>query len=240
LSSGPDDEAARDTFWNRREMAVRMGDRPPDERLVALLGAHPEVRRILDLGCAGGRNTVFAAERGLDVHAFDAAEAMVALTRERLRPIVGPDEARRRVRLARLEDEEAWRPADDAPFDLVLALGVLQDLTGDAAVRTAIGRIAGALVPGGRVLVANFGPDSRPAGTPLVPVDGAPHVFLGFAHDDRRMTLPGATTLEAWFEAAGLRTDAPTEVRTRPTDEGVRTTINARFRKPLSSGRTPG
>jgi len=240
LSSRPDDEAARDTFWNRREMAVRMGDRPPDERLVALLDARPEVRRILDLGCAGGRNTVLAAQRGLDVHAVDAADEMVALTRERLTPIVGPGEARRRVRLARLEDETAWRPAADAPFDLILALGVLQDLPDELAVRTAIDRIAAAAIPGGSVLVANFGPDSRPAGTPLTPVDGAPHVFLGFAHDDRRMTLPDAATLEAWFEAAGLRTDAPTEVRTRPTDEGVRTTINARFGKPLSSGRTPG
>lgn len=240
MSSRPDGEAARDTFWNRREMAVRMGDRPPDERLVALLDAESDVRRILDVGCAGGRNTVLAAERGLDVHAFDAADEMVTLTRERLAPIVGPDEARRRVRLARLEDEEAWRPATDAPFDLILALGVLQDLPGEVAVRAAIGRIAEALAPGGRVLVANFGPDSRPAGTALVPVGGEPHVFLGFAHDDRRMTLPDAATLGTWFEAAGLRTDAPTEVRRRATDEGVRTTINARFRKPLSSGRTPG
>lgn len=240
MSSRPDGEATRDAFWNRREMAIRMGDRPPDERLGALLDACPEVERVLDVGCAGGRNTVLAAERGLDVHAFDAADAMVTLTRERLEPIVGPEEARRRVRLARLEDEEAWRPADDAPFDLILALGVLQDLPDEAAVRTAIVRTARALRPGGRVLVANFGPDSRPAGTPLVPVDGAPHVYLGFGHDDRRMTLPGAATLASWFEAAGLLSDGPSVVRTRPTDEGVRTTINARFRKPFSSGRTPG
>ncbi len=234
------DDAARNAFWNRREMAVRMGDRPPDERLVALLNAEPDVRRVLDVGCAGGRNTVLAAERGLDVHAFDAADAMVALTRERLEPIVGPDEARRRVRCATLEDEAAWRPASEAPFDLVVALGVLQDLPDEPAVRAAIVRIEKALVPGGRVLVANFGPDSRPAGTPLVPVDGAPHVYLGFAHDGRRMTLPGAATLTAWFEEAGLLADGEREVRTRPTDEGVRTTIAARFRKPLSSGRTPG
>lgn len=240
MSSGADGEAARDAFWNRREMALRMGDRPPDERLVALLDACPDVKRVLDVGCAGGRNTVLAAERGLDVHAFDAADVMVAFTRERLEPIVGPDEARWRVRLARLEDEDAWRPAAEAPFHLIVALGVLQDLPGELAVRTATVRMAEALIPGGRVLVANFGPDSRPAGTPLVPVDAAPHVYLGFAHDDRRMTLPDASTLATWFEAAGLLTDGPSEVRTRPTDEGVRTTITARFRKPLSSGRTPG
>lgn len=219
-------------FWNTPEMAARMGDRPPDDRLLRLLDEDPSIRRVLDAGCAGGRNAAVLAERGLDVHGFDAASAMVDATRARLAPLLGEAEAQRRVRLARAEDPEAWRPDDGGPFDLILALGVLQDLPDAATVRRAIGRAAGALRPGGRVLAANFGPDSRPAGTPLAPVQGAPHVYLGFAREERRMTLPDAATLDAWFEAAGLPPEAPTETARRPTDEGWRITLNARYRKP--------
>jgi hypothetical protein len=82
------------------------------------------------------------------------------------------------------------------------------------------------------VLVANFGPESRPAGRPLAPVDGAPHVYLGFAREERRMTLPDAATLDAWFAQAGLPPELPTEASHRPTERGERVTFNARYRKP--------
>jgi SAM-dependent methyltransferase len=219
-------------FWNTAEMAARMGERPPDERMLRLLDEEPDLRRVLDAGCAGGRNAAVLAERGLDVHAFDAASAMVAATRERLAPLLGEAEAIRRVRLARAEDPDAWRPDDGGPFDLILALGVLQDLPDAATVRRAIGLAADALRPGGRVLVANFGPDSRPSGTPLEPVPGEPHVYLGFAREERRMTLPDAATLDAWFAAAGLPAEVPTTTARRPTEQGERTTFNGRYRKP--------
>ena len=40
----------------------------------------PSRVRVLDLGCAGGRNTVVLAERGFDLEALDASAAMVAKT----------------------------------------------------------------------------------------------------------------------------------------------------------------
>lgn len=216
-------------FWDTPEMAARMGDRPPDRRLAALLEERPAIRRVLDVGCAGGRNAALLARRGLDVHAFDAAPTMVEATRERVAEILGEAEARRRVRLGRLEDPESWRPDGGAPFDLVVALGVLQDLPDETATRRAIRLAAGVLRPGGRVLVANFGPDSRPAGDPLEPVPGHAHVYLGFAKGERRMTLPDVATLDAWFAAEGLEAEAPTEAVRTATERGERVTLNGRY-----------
>ena len=228
--AGEHDRSGADAFWDTPEMAARMGDRPPDRRLAALLDEDRGIRRVLDAGCAGGRNAALLARLGLDVHAFDAAPTMVEATRGRVAAILGEEEARRRVRLGRLEDPASWRPDGGAPFDLVLALGVLQDLPDEAATRRAIRLATCALRPGGRVLVANFGPDSRPAGVPLEPVAGHPHVRLGFAKGERRMTLPDAGTLDAWFAAEGLETEVPTEVVRTATEMGVRVTVNARYR----------
>lgn len=225
---GEDDRVG--AFWDTPEMASRMGDRPPDQRLVALLDEDPGIRRVLDAGCAGGRNAALLAERGLDVHAFDAAPTMVEATRARVAAILGEAEARLRVRLGLLEDPASWRPDGGAPFDLVVALGVLQDLPDEAATRRAIHLAAGTLRPGGRVLVANFGPDSRPAGDPLQPVAGHPHVYLGFAKGERRMTLPDAATLDAWFADEGLEPEVPTQAVRTATERGERVTLNGRYR----------
>jgi SAM-dependent methyltransferase len=222
----------RDVFWDRPEMAARMGDRPADGRMVALLQEHPDVRRVLDVGCAGGRNADWLAERGYDVWAFDAAATMVGATRDRVAAHLGRSEAQRRVRQAEVEDDAAWAPDGRGDFDLILALGVLQDLPDAATFRAALRHLAGALAPGGRVLVANFGPDSRPEGTPLQPIPGEAHAYLGFAKGGRRMTLPDPATLDRWFAEVGLRPEVPTAVAQRPTEAGTRTTINARYRAP--------
>lgn len=222
----------RDVFWDRPEMAEKMGNRPPDERMIALLEGAPTPRRVLDVGCAGGRNAEWLAREGHDLWAFDAAPTMVEATRERVAAHLGADEARRRVRQAEIEDPTAWAPDGRGDFALLLALGVLQDLPDEATFRGAIDRIVAALAPGGRVLVANFGPDSRPDGSDLEPVDGHDHVYLGFAKGGRRMTLPDVTTLDRWFVEAGLTAEERTTVATRSTGEGSRTTLNAHYRKP--------
>jgi SAM-dependent methyltransferase len=220
----------RDVFWDRPEMAARMGDRPADGRMVALLEEDPSVRRVLDVGCAGGRNADWLAARGYDVWAFDAAATMVDATRERVAVHLGRSEAQRRVRRAEVEDDAAWAPDGRGDFDLILVLGVLQDLPDGATFRAALRHLAGALAPDGRVLVANFGPDSRPEGVPLAPIPGEAHAYLGFAKGGRRMTLPDPVTLDAWFAEVGLHPEVPSRVAERPTEHGVRTTINARYR----------
>lgn len=82
----------------------------------------PSDFRVLDLGCAAGRNTRYLAERGIQVEAIDASGPMVAHTRERLAPVLGEQAAMECVQLGVMSD--LGRYADDA-FDLVVALGVM-------------------------------------------------------------------------------------------------------------------
>ncbi|MDR9391282.1 MAG: class I SAM-dependent methyltransferase [Trueperaceae bacterium] len=228
--------ADREAFWDRAEMAERMGGRPPDHRFVALMDEVADPGRILDVGCAGGRNAAFAAERGADVHAFDAAPAMVDATRARLAGL-GVADADARVRRLDLLDlpTTAW-PATLAPFGVVLALGVLQDLPDAASTRAVLARLASWLAPDGTLLLANFGPESRTEGVPLTPVADAEHAYLGFGGEDRRMTLPDAATLDAWAADAGLRPAVATETKRVATDAGHRDTINASYRPAGAAG----
>jgi len=222
----------RDAFWDRPEMAERMGNRPPDHRFVALADRGLDLEPILDVGCAGGRNTAFAAERGLKVIAFDVAATMVAATRARLAPHLGEHLAEERVRQLDLSSlGDVW-PASEGPFGLILALGVLQDLPDAAAFERALQDLFDLCKPGGLVLIANFGADSQPDGVPLRPLEGSPHVYLGFGHGGRPMTMPDPSTLDAWAQAAGFEVDVPTDVRTAETEAGFRTTLNAQYRRP--------
>ncbi|MFN3286573.1 MAG: class I SAM-dependent methyltransferase, partial [bacterium] len=112
-----------DPFWERPEVVQRFASRPPDDRMVALLSGASRATRVLDLGCAAGRNTEWLAREGFDVYACDASEAMVTYTRGRVAPYLGEGEAGRRVLLCSM-DNLAMFEAES--FDLVVALGIYQ------------------------------------------------------------------------------------------------------------------
>ena len=60
-------------FWQKPEQVEAFAARPTDSRLTELLKSYrlPNQIRVLDLGCAGGRNTVILAEQGFDMYAVD-------------------------------------------------------------------------------------------------------------------------------------------------------------------------
>lgn len=231
--------------WDDPDTVAFFRDRAPDHRLVALVedGSLRTGSRVLDLGCAGGRNAGYLTELGFDVLAVDASAAMVATTRSRLAATLGATEAARRVRLGRVE---ALDGLPDAGFDLVLALGVLQHAGGEAAFDAAVATVARVLRPGGAALVAHFAPSSRPGGRRLTRVAAMSHAFVGWGgpEDTARMVLHEPDALDAAFAAHGLTPAEPTqrvERRTGPEDRGtgsdphpawgVRVTVNARYRR---------
>lgn len=222
------DPPTANDFWELPELVERFAARDPDLRLLDLLEAYeaPLATKVLDLGCAGGRNTVVLAERGFDVHAVDRSRAMVARTRARLTSRLGGDQAGARVRVGRMDDLSRF---NDAAFALVLGLGIYHQADSEAAWERAIGETARVLAPGGLLLYASFHPETSPEGEPGTPVPGEPGMYSGFRTG--KVYLIGPEALETRVAVHGLEPAAPTTVARVRTDRGERVTVNALFRR---------
>lgn len=225
-----DEEDALD-FWERPEVVEKFADRAPDDRLRELvrLYAHPTRVRVLDAGCAGGRNTVFLARRGFDVHAVDASTAMVTETRDRLADVLGAAEARDRVRVGRMDDLSAYL---DGSFALVVSLGLLHNAQDWEEWRAAVAESARVLEDDGLLLVSQFGPGTRlwAEGPEPRPVPGEPHLWEHVV-EDRRTTLLEPDELDAGMAEAGLRPESATAVVEREGERGRRRTVKGLYRK---------
>ena len=215
-----------DPFWEDPEVVERFASREPDHRLSALVGEYPDPQdvRVLDLGCAGGRNTELLARRGFDVHALDASEAMVGRTRARLGAVMGDDAAHERVRRGRMDDLSAY---DDASFDLVVALGILHGARTREEWERAVTETARVLRRGGRLLFSQFAPGTDLTGNGVSPVAGEPGVYDGFPGG--RAVLLEAAALDLAMAAHGFEPEAPTETVRVELERGRRVSVNALY-----------
>ena len=215
-------------FWEQPETVETFAARDPDLRLLELIRdcEHPHEVRVLDLGCAGGRNTTLLAERGFDVHAIDASTAMVTRTRQRVAAVLGERAAKERVRLGRMDDLSYFAANS---FDLGVALGIFQSARSRAEWDRAVSEAARVLAPGGTLLLAHFTPRTDITGEGVRPVPGEPHVYDGFSAG--RMVLFEAPALDAAIARHGLEPVVPSETVAARTDRGQRVTVNACYRK---------
>ena len=166
--------------WEDPESVARFAGRDPDLRLLEILDAvdDPGSLRVLDLGCAAGRNTAVLAERGFDFHALDGSRAMIEHTRGRAEGLVGAAQAARRVHHGRMDDLSRF---DAESFDLVIALGVFHCAASGEEWHRAVAEAARVLAPGGRLLVAVFTPETDLHGRGIEPVPDEPNVYSGFS-----------------------------------------------------------
>jgi SAM-dependent methyltransferase len=218
----------KESVWERPERVEQFAHREPDIRTMSIIEGIEDAAgtRVLDLGCAAGRNTVVLAGRGFDVYALDSSQAMVAKTRERVAEILGEEEAAARVLHGRMDDLSAF---ETGSFDLVLALGTYHNARDRDEWDRALAETARVLRPGGRVLVANFSPQCDPDGTGMQPVEGAPGVYIAFGSE--RLLLLEQDELDAEMSRHGLEVAEPSTTVTKKTDAGQRVTVNALYRK---------
>jgi SAM-dependent methyltransferase len=215
-------------FWEDSARVEEFAGRLPDRSLLTLLEEYADPRRVrvLDLGCAGGRNATVLAERGFDLYAVDASAAMVEKTRERVAELLGPSEAQGRVRVGQMEDLSAFA---SGCFQLVVALGVYHNAGSQAQWDRAVAETARVLEAGGQVLVASFSPRSDPKGSGLRPIPGERHMYGGF--DSGPLFLVEAEDLDAGMARHGLYPVVPSETVEVETDTGRRVTVNGLYRK---------
>ena len=216
-----------DDFWEDPERVERFAGREADHRLTALVDEYddPGSVRVLDLGCAGGRNTAFLADHGFDVQALDAARAMVEHTRERLAQRVGREEAERRVVRGRMDDLSRW---PDGHFDLVVALGVHHSAASWEEWQRAADETARVVAPGGRLLFNQFTPGVDLTGDGVTPVPGEPHVYDGFPAG--RAVLLEADELDREWAERGLEPEVESETKRVELEDGTRrVSVNALY-----------
>ncbi len=216
------------SFWEQPDVVEQFASRAPDHRLLRLIDdyADPTSTRVLDLGCAGGRNTVLLAERGFDVRALDASRSMVERTRTRLADVLGPEQARERVRVGSMDDLSAF---SDSSFDLVVALGVYHGARSVAEWNRALAETTRVLRAGGRLLVNHFTPEVDLTGEGVRSVEGEPGVYEGLPGN--RSVLMDADELDHTMARYSLLPVVPSETVRVQTERGRRVSVNALYRR---------
>jgi SAM-dependent methyltransferase len=215
--------------WERAATVERFAAREPDLRLMEILDkvGEPVELRVLDLGCAAGRNTAILAGRGFDFRALDSSRSMINHTRKRVAPILGEREAERRVRLGKMDDLSCFA---DSAFDLVAALGIFHCASSHREWSLALDESARVITPGGLLLVAVFTPETDLHGTGVHAIPGEPHVYSGFSSG--RTYLVDAPALDSELARRALRPVVPSETVRVELDKGRRVVVNALYEKP--------
>ncbi len=218
----------RVAFWSDPGRVKRFSEREHDLRLAALISRYPNPAdtRVLDLGCAGGRNVEFLVEQRYDVIAVDIAEKMVEATRDRIRARCGDVDAIDRVRVGRMDDM-SW--ADDGAFDLVVALGIYQQAMTENEWERALAESARVLKPGGRLLASVFAPGTALGGGTLTHVAGTRFVYRHPSGET--MCLVEADAFDAALARLGLHPETPTETVRKSDGDDRRVTVNGLYVK---------
>ncbi|TLP48420.1 metalloregulator ArsR/SmtB family transcription factor [Cohaesibacter sp. CAU 1516] len=174
--------------------ALHVPESAVESAIVEALGDKP-IQRMLDLGTGTGSMLSLLADRcrfGLGV---DANRSMLAIARTRLD---GPHHNHLHVQQGDILDLTTL----ERSFDLVTVHQVLHYLDDPSAALNEAGRV---LLPGGRILVADFAPHDYE----FLRKDHA-HRRLGFSHD----------VMSRWMEQAGFAVVSATDLaETRRIDE---------------------
>jgi len=151
---------------------------------------------ILEIGCGTGKNTVFLAEIGIQVHCLDFSERMLAKAREKVNAA--------NIRLSPADLTQPW-PCEDAAYDLIVCCLVLEHIEDLAHIFSEAARVLGT---GGKFFIDELHPfkqyDGKQAqfssGNETIEVDAFVHHISDFIHSAETQGLRLERLNEHWHE----------------------------------------
>lgn len=211
--------------WNDPEWVRFFAERSPDVHLLQILGeqAHPDSLRVLDLGCAAGRNTEAFLRAGCETYALDLAPAMVQATCQRVADLWPPGTGSGRVLRGNMRD----LPFQEGVFDFIAALGVFHEASGEEELLLSWREAWRVLKAEGQVLVSVFGVEMLPP--EAKPVAG--ERFHYTTPDGRTHCRLSSEELLEVSGKAGFVPVRPLEKRCRREGEQFRVTYLGLFKK---------
>jgi ubiquinone/menaquinone biosynthesis C-methylase UbiE len=124
-----------------------------DSNVTRNLLANRRFDSILELGCGTGKNTVFFAEIGANVHALDFSQGMIQKAKEKVQT--------ENVRFERADLTKRW-PCEDASYDLISCNLVLEHIEALSHIFSEAARV---LKPNGIFLINELHPFKQYGGT---------------------------------------------------------------------------
>ncbi|MCL4272526.1 MAG: class I SAM-dependent methyltransferase [Anaerolineales bacterium] len=139
--------------WSDIYDSNRNFTRDLDAQVTREILADQRFASILELGCGTGKNTVFLAEIGERLHAFDFSEGMIQKAREKVKP--------GNVRFEMADLTRRWN-CDDSAYDLIACNLVLEHIEDLSHIFSEAART---LMPGGKFLINELHPFKQYGGT---------------------------------------------------------------------------
>jgi ubiquinone/menaquinone biosynthesis C-methylase UbiE len=213
-------------FWEDANHVENFTAKAADHRLVELVKQYPSPKniKVLDLGCAAGRNTIFLAESGFDVWAVDSSKAMIEKTQNSLAPFLDSDEIEKRIKVRKM-DNISW--AENNSFDLIIALGILHNAQSEDEFNKSLSESQRILKLDGKLLVANFSPGTNLPNMNLVKESG--HIWNDKRHGN--LYLLTATELDEKMKEFVFFPVTKTVTVEKLLVDGKRVTVNALYEK---------
>jgi len=107
------------TEWNHILKRKDYAPEEPSRLVVNLIPALEKkgAKRILDLGCGAGRNTLYLAEKGFEVHGIDVSETALKTTKKRLE--------KRKLKAELVKGDMKALPYSNSCFDAIICINAI-------------------------------------------------------------------------------------------------------------------
>ncbi len=213
--------------WEQLEQVKKFANRPADHHLQTHVETYskPGNIRVLDLGCAGGRNTLFLLQKGFNVWAVDRSSAMVAETQQRCIESCPHNHCEG----IQVGDMIRLQPFESDFFDLIVALGVYHNAQSESEFYSALSESSRVLRPGGELLVSVFMPGTA-MGSPS-PRRRFPDGFLYEGFPSGCLSLPSLTVFDRAMRQSAFTISGHSEIVEKNEGSDRRLTYNALYRK---------